>query len=76
MLRLVSLVPQLAANRWVIVCPVAVGGNVGLDDVGVRFDLGVEVVDVMQRHRFQSDGQFRAAEFNLPMMADHEMLEL
>ena len=59
-----------------ILRPAAVDVGAIIDQLGTIGDLGVQIVELMYRDRFQGHRQFRAAEFVLAMVTDDHVLDL
>ena len=66
---------QFAAQRRIVGSPVAIGVGIFIDDLSNALDLGIQVIQKMQRDRFKRHGQFRAAIFVLAVMADNHVLQ-
>lgn len=68
--------PKFATDRRIEVRPIAIGGNIRLDDGLIRGQLGIQVVDVVKRRRFECHWDFGTSVFEQSVMAGDQMLEL
>ena len=67
---------QLALQAGVEDCPIAILVHVAFDDLAELANLGIQVIQQVQRYRFVSHRHFGATEFEFAMVADDHVFKL